>query len=77
MQRCLQRRSVAYKDALESGEFWTDDDRVQSWFGELGSDARELYAVELGLVDELEESTKKPHVDKDLANFDNFVHDGW
>ena len=47
---------------------------MRTWFGELGSEARELYAVELGLVDELEASTKKPHVDKD--NFDNFVHDG-
>ena len=68
--------SVAYKDAIKSGEFWTDDDLVQTWFGELGSDARELYAVELGLVDELEASTRKPHVHKNPANFENFVHDG-
>ena len=33
-----------------------------------------LSAVELGLVDELEASTKKLYVDK--GNFDNFVHDG-
>ena len=69
--------SFVYENALQSGEFWTDEnDLVQTWFGELGLEAKELCAEELGLVDPLEESTKEKPKKSFGGNFDNFVHEG-